>query len=271
VRRLLTLVLAASLAALGAPPPAASAADIHGDDDADRYIGTGGLILPGSMGQSTRQEVAGCAGCQWRLSSPCVASDAGNPFSGTPTCLSVVRGCPQTGEHLRAWFRPQGGAWRDLGMVCIGEGGPTTVTGVTADVREWMERRLPSLRPRLQPSRGIVTQIPVIFDSGQPGSGIDADVMIGGATVHLAATARWSWLFGDGSRLTTTDPGGRYPDSGVRHAYRRSGPHIVDVITTWSAGFTVDGLGPFEVPEPVTQTASATVDVGEGRALLTSQ
>lgn len=249
----------------------AKAADIHGDDDADRYVGTGGLVLPGPMSQSVREEVAGCEGCSWRLSSPCVTSDAGNPFSGTPTCTSVVRGCPQVAEHLRAWFRPASGEWRELGMVCIGDEGPTTVVGLTADVREWMNAQLPPLRPRHQPARGIVTQIPVVFDSGQKRAGLSVSVDLGADTVHLQAVPGWRWDFDDGVRLTTDHPGGTYPETGVAHAFRTAGDYLVRVVTTWAATFTVDGLGPFTVAEPVSQSATLRALVGEGRAVLTTR
>lgn len=38
--------------------------------------------------------------------------------------------------------------------------------------------------------------------------------------------------------------------------------------TTWAATFTVDGLGPFPVVEPVRQQAALRLAVGEGRAVL---
>ncbi len=263
--------LAAFVVAVAMVSAPASATDIHGDDDADRYVGTGGLVLPGGIAETTRREVASCQGCAWRLSSPCVTSDAGNPFSGTPTCMSVVRGCPQLAEHLRAWFRPENGPWRDLGMVCIGEGGPSTVVRLAVEVWDWMDTRLPRLRPGIQPPRGVVTQIPVVFDSGQSSAGVSTGVELGADTVQLDAMPEWHWEFGDGVRLTTDDAGGKYPDAGVTHAYRVPGNYRIRVVTTWSARFTVDGLGPFTVSEPVTQSATLTVDVGEGRAVLTTR
>ncbi len=34
--------------------PAVRASDVHGDEEQDRYVGTGGLILPGSIDHATR-------------------------------------------------------------------------------------------------------------------------------------------------------------------------------------------------------------------------
>ena len=146
-RRAVALVtpLLALCLGLGAPP--AHAADVQGDDEADRYVGTGGLILPPSVGVDIRTEVAGCSGCEWRLSSPCVIADAGNPFSATPVCLSVVRGCPAMAELLRAWFRPVDGPWRQIGLVCIGVDGPVTVLDVGMRVRDRLVATVPPQRP----------------------------------------------------------------------------------------------------------------------------
>lgn len=244
------------------------AADVHGDDESDRYVGSGGLVLPSSVGDRTRTEVAGCLGCEWRLSSPCATPVDGNPFSGQPTCLSVVRGCPAMAELLRAWFRPASGPWREIGLVCIGPGGPVTVVVVGLEVRERMARAVPPPLPGAQPERGVVAQLPVIFDSGQPADGLHVAWLIGGHPVTLDAAARWRWEFGDGSVLTTADPGGRFPHSSVAHAYRAAGRFTVHVQVTWSARYTVAGLGPFDVPEPVVQSATLGVTVGEGRAVL---
>lgn len=251
--------------------PPTRAADIYGDDQADRYVGTGGLVLPGTVGSATRAEVAGCPGCQWRLSSPCLMSDSGNPFSGTPTCLSVVRGCPDVAQLLRAWFRPPSGPWREIGLVCIDEDGPVTVETLGIRVRDRLERAVPRQRPAYQPARGVVTQLPVVFDSGQSGGALRETFDLTGEQVLLEAVPSWRWEFGDGAALVTDDPGGGYPNMAVAHVYRATGDYRVSVETRWTAQFTVDGLGPFPVADPVRQTATLRVSIGEGRAVLATR
>ena len=249
---------------VAAEPPGPSVA---GDDDGDQYLGTGGLILPASVGHDTRGEVAACPGCAWRLSTPCLAPGLGNPFDGQSTCLSVVRGC-RGGHLLRAWFQPAGGRWRDLGLVCIPESGPVTVAEVERAVQDGFVRGVPPLEPKSQPTVGILAQIPVVFDSGQPGGVREWEVNLLGRTVSLTARPGWDWTFGDGADLQTSDPGGRYPHAGVAHAYRREGDYLVTCTTTWTGTFLVDGLGPFPVVEPIRQRERVWVRVGEGRALL---
>ena len=258
-------IVAALVALSGAP---AHAADVHGDDGADRYVGTGGLILPGSVPDETRHRVASCGDCGWRLTTPCVEPALGTPFGGQPACTSVTRGCPQ-GELLRTWFRGSGSGWRDLGLICLGAGGPVTVSDVSKRVRDRVDQSVPALRPAAQPSTGVLAQLPVVFVSGQPGGAQHWDMSVAGLGVGLTATPRWVWSFGDGARLATEDAGRPHPVGGVSHVYRASGTRTVDVTTEWSASFTVAGLGPFPVEEPVRQEATMRVVVGEGRAVLT--
>jgi hypothetical protein len=271
---LLTALLTALTATLLGPDPARASTpsvgagtDVWGDDERDAYVGSGGLILPAGVEQGTRQQVASCLGCRWRLTTPCAVPGPGNAFDGEPTCLSVVRGCPG-GRLLRTWFQEEGRAWREIGLVCIPPGGPLTVSEVGRGVRAAFERGIPALAPRFQPTQGILTQIPVVFDSGQQAGGRTWLVELLGREVALTATPAWSWQFGDGARQDTVDPGGRYPQNGVAHVYRRAGAYRVACTATWSATFVVDGLGPFAVREPVTQTQVRRIEVGEGRALL---
>jgi len=264
--RIIAAALVATLVVLSGG--SAHAADVHGDDGGDRYVGTGGLILPGSVPEGTRRTVAACADCAWRLTTPCAEPTLGTPFSGQEACVSVTRGCPH-GELVRAWFRGPGSGWGAIGLVCLGPGGPLTVRDVAQRVRDRVEQSVPALRPSAQPSTGVLAQLPVVFASGQPGGAQRWTMPLAGAQVELTASPRWAWSFGDGARLATDDPGHPHPVAGVSHAYRAPGTRAVDVTAQWSATFTVAGMGPFPVDEPVRQTATLEVVVGEGRAVLT--
>jgi len=246
----------------------ARAADVRGDNGQDRYVGTGGLILPGGVDSRTRVDVAGCGGCRWRLSAPCALELPGTPFPGQSACLSVARGCPVSGELLRVWFEPSGGAWTDRGLICLQDGGPVTVARLAGAARERFTHDLPPVVIGITPASGVLAQIPVVFASGQPAGAFTARYDLLGEEVHLVGRPRWSWAFGDGATLVTDDPGGSYPHLAVSHAYRRAGREPVDLRTDWAASFTAAGLGPFPITEPVSQTASRSVAVGEGRALL---
>lgn len=245
----------------------AHAADVHGDNGQDRYVGGGGLVLPRSVDRGTRTKVAACADCRWRLATPCELTPPGMAFPGQSGCLSVARGCPGAGELLRVWF-DAGAGWSDLGLICLRPGGPVTVAQLTGHVRAAFVKDLPPIAPAMSPLRGILAQIPVCFGAGQPGGGFTAQYQVLGETVDLTGVPHWTWDFGDGASLSTHDPGGQFPVMAVSHAYRHAGFMQVAVRTDWTASFRVDGLGPFPITEPVSQAAALTVSIGEGRAVL---
>lgn len=271
VRLALAAVLAIGLLLAGGAIPTTPAtatmvpaADVVGDDQRDVYSGSGGLLLPGSIDDATRRQVASCPGCRWRLTTVCVDPGLGAQFDQQSGCGSVVRGCPQGRRILRAWFRPEGQPWRDLDVVCVDA--PVTVRQVDRRVADRVEQGIPPLEPSLQPALGVVSQLPVRFRSGQVAGPRHWTMSILGRPVEVTAVPRWSWSFGDGR----DGEAGTWSTSAssTEHVYRGSGVMTVEVRTRWTATFVVDGLGPFPVDEDLTQSVSMVVPVGQGRAVL---
>lgn len=257
------LVVSIALAVSIAFPAAAGAVDVIGDDEGDRYVGSGGLVLPGTVSDDTRIRVATCGDCRWRMTEPCAVD------GHAQTCQSVTRGCTAGRQLLRAWIsRDAGRTWEDLGLVCIPPSGPVTVADVERETHDEFEQALPPSSIRYQPNRGVLPYLPVVFHSGQPAGIPPVEVELAGVRVVLTPVPRWAWSFGDGGGLSTLSPGSVYPDLGVSHAYRVGGPQSVTVTTTWSATVMIDGLGPFDVQGPVIQQASTVVRVGQARAVL---
>jgi hypothetical protein len=182
-------------------------------------------------------------------------------------CTSVVRGCPQ-GQLLRTWFATGGGPWTDLGVACFADGGPVTIRDLATRAWAAFSADLPRVRLRAEPARGVLAQLPVVLSSGQPAGDFTAAYRLLGQDVDLRATPHWLWAFGDGATLATDLPGGGYPDLSVAHPYRRAGTFPITVTVTWSARFSLAGLGEFDVTEPVRQEAAMEVEVGLGRAVL---
>jgi hypothetical protein len=241
-------------------------ASVEADDRGDAYVGTGGLILPPGVDQSIRWSVAACRDCVWRVTSPCSDSSLGNAFDEQPTCRGMSRGCPD-GSMKQVWFRPVSGVWRDLGFMCLRDK-PTTVADVAQQIRGRLVHHLPALAPAHLPERGIVTQIPVILSAGQPEGPLSFAWNVMGEPVRVSAMPRWRWSFPDGTFLNVDESGRLAPTGGIDHVFRRPGTMLVTCATTWLGEFTVAGLGPFPVGEPIHQTASVQLAVGEGRALL---
>ncbi|MFM8894735.1 MAG: PKD domain-containing protein [Actinomycetales bacterium] len=253
-------ILLAPLLWLAAAVPS-HAVDVVGDDETDRYTGSGGLVLPGSVAQETRVKVASCPDCRWKMTDPCSVDGE--------ACTSVTRGCAAGRQLLRAWIsRDSGRTWEEIGLVCVPPSGPVTVGSLVREIRDDFEQALPPSSLRYQPTRGVLPYLPVIFHSGQPANLEPFEVEVAGYRVVVRPEPRWTWDFGDGTVTTSSVPGSTYPDFTVSHAYQSGGRMQVQVTTTWRATVMVDGMGPFEVSGPINQEATAVVRVGQARAVI---
>lgn len=251
---------AAVLAVLCALVPDAARADVIGDDEHDRYVGTGSVFLPVDVPQGGREIASDCPDCDWKATIVCVMATASS-------CRGDARLCQGENEYLRFWVKRPGEDWRMIGMGCVGPEGPAPKDGVDREVDDRFIAALPALMPRAQPPSGAVVSLPVGLRSGQTAPA-DRAWDLAGMHVVLHVEPVWTWTFGDGGALTTRQPGDRWPHLTVAHSYVRPGSYRVRVVTAWSATYTVDGLGPFAVERTVHQAKGLRVRVGEARAVL---
>lgn len=138
------------------------------------------------------------------------------------------------------------------------------------EVFRYFERLpLPQLPTLQQPPGDALVGLPVIFFTDGPTTQTYS-LDIRGFTVDIVATAdTFTWRTGDGTDLTTTDPGAPYPDHTVTHDYA-SGTYTASLTTTWSGTFSVDGSASVDVPGTTTTTGPpVTFTVVEARAVLT--
>ena len=129
---------------------------------------------------------------------------------------------------------------------------------------------LPELTTRQQPPGEALVGLPVIFFTDSPTTQTFT-VDIRGFTVVIAATATtYAWDTGDGTVLTTPDPGAPYPDQTITHDYS-SGTYTASLTTTWGATYSVDGGLAADVPgTTTTQGAPVTFTVRQARTVLTN-
>ncbi len=255
---------------LAVRPPTAGAIGLDGDDPNDRYVATGSVLLGGTFvgDPGVREGAVRCPGCRWRLATVCSPADLGQG----ETCPAAYAGCPVGSYRMRlARWSPAEPWWAWVGLVCVGPDGvgPVSIDEVASRLREQVVRLVPPARPRLQPARSTLTNLPTVALTGQRRvlGPLALDVL--GQAVTLQAEAVWRWTWGDGADLVTTDPGRAWPQASVVHTYRRPGPTTVVLTSTWSARFTVGGLGPFDVAgPPVTQTSSLALEVRQALARL---
>lgn len=260
------------LLGLGSVPGGAAAASGCGPDCPS--VGTapgsyvGSLLLPPSSGvdpPALRAAAASCDGCVWTLEPACPRPD----LTGT-MCAGAAFSCGPGSERMALWLqRPGEVVPTRVGAFCFDPAVPLQPTTLVPGVRDRFRRLVPRLTPSAQPPDGGLVNLPVVFATGQRSSLGRPRFVLAGRVVVLAATAAWTWRFGDGCELTTRDPGGPWPDLSVAHAFARRGRFAVRVVAQWQARFWVDGEGPFEVSgSPVSQTAVLRVLVRPATAVL---
>jgi hypothetical protein len=227
------------------------------------YVGSL-LLPPGSRVRpaSLRSSAADCDGCIWTLTPACRTGDA--------TCAGAALSCPAGAIRVAIWRqRPGEAAAVEVGTFCFEPGVALQPDLLVPGVRERFVRLVPALRPSAQPPGGSLVNLPVDLTSGQPRTIGRPRFVLAGRLVELEADAGWEWDLGDGRRLVTRSPGGRWPDLSVAHAYEEPGRYVARVTTTWQGRFWVDGTGPYVVSGPaVTQQAVLVIAVRSAGAVL---
>ena len=263
-------VVAVAVACVG---PRVQAVDVVGDQEAERYVGSGAVVLPGSVERETREYASTCVGCRWKVTAPCLTDDG----HGDAGCRGTILGCPQGREISRAWVARPGGDFEPVGLFCPSDGEVTSVAEAGQQVHGGFERRIPELAVSCAPPRGVVVGIPVHCRSHQSTAFVSWTDSVAGYTVETTARATWEWTFrqrasngGDEVHWhhTAGEPGSTYPGPGVRQSFTKPGMHQVQVVARWRGWFTVDGLGPFPIHPDLEQRAAVSVPTGSALGVL---
>jgi hypothetical protein len=129
---------------------------------------------------------------------------------------------------------------------------------------------LPELTTKQQPPGNGLVGLPVIFYTDSPTTQTFT-VDIRGFTVDIVAGATgFTWHTGDGTDLSSTDPGAPYPNQTVTYDYS-SGTYSAYLTTTWGATFSVNGGASVAVPgSTTTDGPPVTFDVLQARPVLTN-
>jgi hypothetical protein len=129
---------------------------------------------------------------------------------------------------------------------------------------------LPELTMQQQPPGNGLVGLPVIFYTDSPTTQTFT-VDIRGFQVFIRAGAvSYTWHTGDGTDLTSDNPGAPYPNQTVTHDYS-SGTYTAYLTTTWGATFTVNGGAAADVPGTTTTDGPpVTFAVLQARPVLTN-
>jgi hypothetical protein len=162
------------------------------------------------------------------------------------------------------------GDWQALALQCIDITALNPAPSPEEVFRYFQRLPLPQLPTHQQPPGDALVGLPVVFFTDGPTTQTYS-LDIRGFTVDIVATAEsFTWHTGDGTDVTSTDPGAPYPDHTVTYDYA-SGTYTASLTTTWSGTFSVDGSASVDVPGTTTTDGPpVTFRVVEARAVLTN-
>lgn len=240
------------------------AAEVVGNNEVAAYIGTGGLLLPGTYSgtDSTKTSVANCPDCIWAYTVFCM-------YDAEGLCQHATQGCPVGQIKYRVWFGTNRQTLAVIGSVCWGTGSPLTKRTLETHLRDLIIQYVPALSVSTAPPDGSITSVPVVAWVNQPSVFNPPAFQLGGRTVWLNASAAWRWIWGDGAVEWKVIPGAPYPSKQISHQYRVAGTYELSVSTYWQATYSVEGIGTFSAGgDLVTQSATQPIEILKANSVL---
>jgi hypothetical protein len=129
---------------------------------------------------------------------------------------------------------------------------------------------LPQLTTRQQPPGNALVGLPVIFWTDSPTTHTFTVDIRGFQVVIVATASGYTWHTGDGTDVSSNNPGQPYPHQTITYDYR-AGTYTASLTTTWSATFSVDGGASADVPGTTTTDGPpVTFTVLQARTVLTN-
>ena len=107
----------------------------------------------------------------------------------------------------------------------------------SASLNDRLIKALPTAGIAYQPEYEPLVDVPVFMWTDLPTSFM-TQVKIVGEIVDVALRPSFTWSFGDGTFLSTTDVGGPFPDGKIKHTYSNPGTYLITLISTWNGTYT---------------------------------
>jgi hypothetical protein len=244
----------------GAPIDTLGGVGVNGDTGQGTVDGTGSQGNDPSAGDQGGSSPDNCKGCTYRWVGVC------DPALGNSGCANA---CPPgfTMESLvitnPALPAPIVGATE-----CRSSSGATPAQVQRAASDEFSQL-LTTAHPTQQPANGGIVNLPTLFATNTPPTQTFNESLLG-VQVTLDVEASWTWDFGDGATLTTTNAGGAYPITSLSHTYVAAGQDTINLTTNWTGTFSMAGGPPIVIPGGVIPRVSTpfVLDIHEAHGVL---
>jgi hypothetical protein len=107
----------------------------------------------------------------------------------------------------------------------------------TASLTDRLIKSLPTAGIAYQPEYEPLVGVPVYMWTDLPTSFM-TQVKIVGEIVDVALRPSFTWSFGDGTFLSTTDLGAPFPNGKIQHTYSQAGTYVITLVSTWNGTYT---------------------------------
>ena len=107
-------------------------------------------------------------------------------------------------------------------------------------IADRLTKLLPTGGVAFQPAYEPLVHVPVVFWCDLPKI-FSTRFNIVGEVVDVTLRPSFSWSFGDGSVMQSTDPGAPYPNGSIQHAYLKEGTYLVTMLATWGGTWSNEG------------------------------
>ena len=107
-------------------------------------------------------------------------------------------------------------------------------------IADRLTKLLPTGGVAYQPAYEPLVHVPVVFWCDLPKI-FSTRFSIVGEVVDVTLRPSFTWSFGDGSVMQSTDPGAPYPNGSIQHAYLREGTYLVTMLATWGGTWSNQG------------------------------
>ena len=220
MRKLLICLLLTLLA----PLSTASAADCEDAACIDVYTQDGQIIIEGKRGSGPKAKV------KPRTVKPSPKPTVVKPIF--PELIPRPTATPTPSPKPKRTYKPRPKPTAK----------PTLKSKVEESVslNDRLIKLLPTGGIAYQPEAEPLVNVPIYFWSDLP-TQFATRVTVVGEVVDVLLRPGFVWSFGDGTFLSTTDPGGPYPNGKIKHTYKNPGIYPITLVQSWNGNWTHNG------------------------------
>lgn len=209
------------------PMNTASAADCVDTACIDVYTQDGQIIIEGKKGNSPK------AGTKPRtVKPPAPKPSAVKPIFPELIPRPTATPLPSSKPKPKRTYKPR----------IKSTAKPTLKPKITQSVslNDRLIKLLPTGGIAYQPEAEPLVNVPIYFWSDLP-TQFATRVTVVGEVVDVLLRPGFVWSFGDGTFLSTTDPGGPYPNGKIKHTYKNPGIYPIILVQSWNGNWTHNG------------------------------